>query len=85
VETLKIRFAVAVHPDGRFGIDRVSSVLGHDSEDAAMFNALSRFDARYHDSLQRYWVDVELPIPESPIPVHRATVTPVEPDKENYV
>jgi hypothetical protein len=81
METLKIRFAVAVHPDGRYGIDRVS-VPGHDLEDVAMFNAVSRFDPIYRDSLQRYWVDVELPIPESPIPVHRATVMPVGPEKE---
>jgi hypothetical protein len=83
MERLKIRFAVAVHPDGRYGIDRVA-FLSHDCEDVAMFNAISRFDPIYRDTLQRYWVDVELPIPESPIPVHRATVTPFEPDKENY-
>jgi hypothetical protein len=82
METLKIRFAVAVHPDGRFNIECISETFDR-SGDRAMSKVLSNFDKNSRADLQRYWVDVELPIPESPIPVHRATVTPVEPETES--
>jgi hypothetical protein len=77
METLKIRLAAVVHPNGNWKI--VESFGGYESE--AMNEAIHDFDNEERRDVQRYWVDFELPIPESPIPVHRATVTPFEPDK----
>jgi hypothetical protein len=83
MNTLKIRWAAVAHPDFGYEIEEVGIGLdGHQNEIEAMSLAINRFDSSIHGELTRYWIDVELPIPESPIPVHRATVTQVEPHEK---